>query len=150
MKATFSDLAYQLRPATASDYDALIDLWRTSGSHIEPAGRESREAFSRQLGMYPGTYLVADLGGQVIGVVLGTHDGRKGWINRLAVHPEYRRHGVAAALVTAADADLRRSGMSIVTALVEADNPASAGLFRKLGYHTLPVYYFRKEHPGNG
>ena len=50
-------------------------------------------------------------GDQRVGrVVIGSHDGRKGWINRLAVSPGYRRHGIGAALVDAVIELARRNG----------------------------------------
>ncbi len=143
---------FHIRHAAVQDYDALLDLWRAAGSDVEPAKRESREAFARQLAMFDGLYLVAEVvdegGGRIVGAVLGSHDGRKGWINRLAVDPEYQRRGIGAILVTAVDAAIRAHGITIVCALVESDNAASATLFRQLGYaDNVPVIYFRKPDP---
>ena len=82
---------------------------------------------------------------RIVGVVFGTHDQRKGWINRLAVLPAYRGRGVAKALVWAAEEAIRGHDIEILAALVEPDNAASLGLFRALGYRTdVPVVYFRK------
>ncbi len=134
-----------IRPARAEDYDALIALWHAVGSSIEPEGREAREAFLHQLSRFPDLFLVATDGDRIVGVVLGTHDERKGWISRLAVDPAYQRQGIAAALVTACGTAIRARGIGIVTALVESDNAASVALFRKLGYSDeVRVVYFRK------
>ncbi len=118
---------------------------------IEPQGREGKSAFLQQLDQFPDFYLVATVGERIVGVVLGTHDGRKGWINRLAVHPDDQRRGIASALVSACDKAIRARGISIVAALVESDNAASAALFEALGYREdVPVRYFRKlDHPGS-
>ena len=143
--------SFTIRRATAGDYDDLVALWTVSGSDVELRGRESRPAFLCQLQQFPDLYLVATESQRIVGVVLGTHDGRKGWINRLAVHPDCRRRGIAAALVTACDTAIRGHGIGIVTALVEADNAASAALFEALGYRAdIPVRYFRKTDPPGG
>ena len=138
-----------VRTVTTGDYDELIALWKASGAGFRPRGRESREAFNEQIERFPKLSLVAEDGGRIVGVVLGSHDGRKGWINRLAVLPEYRRRGIAAILVPACDTAIRAQGIEIVAALVESDNPASSALFRKLGYSdAIAVQYFRKlSHP---
>jgi len=137
---------FTLRPARPDDYDAIVELWSAAGSHVDLAARESRHAFTRQLAQFRDLFLVAVEGDRIIGVVLGSHDGRKGWINRLAVHPHHRREGVAAALVTACDTAIRAEEISIVCALVETGNAASAALFRRLGYaDDTPVAYFRKK-----
>jgi len=133
-----------IRPAMASDYDAIVNVWRESGSNVRTSGRERREAFEQQLAAFSDLYLVAEWGGRMVGVVLGSHDHRKGWINRLAVRPEWRRHGVATSLVDACDAAIRARGIEIVCALVEAGNEPSARLFESMGYDQAPVRYFRK------
>ncbi len=138
-------LSLVIRRAKAEDYDQILVLWREAGTEVSGDGRDSRNAFSRQLGHFPDTYLVATDGGRIVGVVLGTHDWRKGWINRLAVLPEYRQGGLASKLVRACEEAIRGLGIEIVTALVEPANTASVKLFQKLGYRTdVPVRYFRK------
>lgn len=136
--------ALVIRPATASDYDQIFVVWEASGLNVCADGRESREAFNRQVAQFPALYLVATDAGRVVGVVLGSHDHRKGWINRLAVLPEYRRRGIASSLVRACDTAIRRFGIEVVSALVEPPNDASFAVFEKLGFDTLRVRYFRK------
>jgi predicted N-acetyltransferase YhbS len=137
--------SWSVRPATDDDYDAIVEVWRRSGMDVRLSGREGRSAYRLQLARFADSYLVAVDGAAVIGVVLGTHDHRKGWSNRLAVHPAYQRRGVAAALVGACESALRRHGLGIVAALVEPDRRTSASLFRSLGYATdVPLTYFRK------
>ena len=151
MSALHTQTSFTIRRAVAADYDALVELWMVSGGDLEIQGRESRAAFLKQLEQFPDLYLVATEGGRIVGVVLGTHDGRKGWINRLAVRPDHRRQGIAAALVTACDMAIRGHGIGIVAALVESDNAPSAALFEALGYRAdVPVRYFRKTDPLGG
>ncbi len=88
---------------------------------------------------------VAEADGQIVGTVFASHDGRKGWINRLAVEPRFRHRGLAQRLIEIAEAALQRAGLTIVAALVEAPNEPSRALFRKLGYQErLDVVYYRK------
>ena len=141
--------AVAIRPARPDDYDEIVRLWQASGLAVSLRGRESREAFHRQLAVFPDLFLVATEGGRIVGSVLGTHDHRKGWINRLAVAPLSRRHGIAVALADACDAAIRAHGIDIVAALVEPENTASRALFERLGYVAdVPVVYFRRRsHP---
>jgi hypothetical protein len=81
-----------VRTLTLEDYDRWMSVWQRAGLHsIRPKGRDSREAFARQFASGTHTMIGLELSGELIGVVLATHDGRKGWINRLSVLPEYRR-----------------------------------------------------------
>lgn len=134
-----------IRCARPEDYDQIICVWSASGLSVRPKGREAREAFCRQLIRFSDLYLVVTDGERIVGVVLGTHDYRKGWINRLAVLPEYRRRGVARALVTACDTAIRAHGIEIVATLIEPDNSASCAVLEEAGYQAdAPVRYYRK------
>ena len=136
-----------VRVLTLADYDRWMAIWQEAGLHsIRPRGRDSCQAFARQLDSGTHTMLGLELSGGLIGVVLATHDGRKGWINRLAIRPEYRRHGYAARLVAEAERVLHAQGISIIAALIETGNDASLTLFRKLGYSELPggIHYVSK------
>ncbi|MFQ5590413.1 MAG: GNAT family N-acetyltransferase [Phycisphaerae bacterium] len=139
-----------IRCAAIDDYDEIVSVWTAAQLSYRPGYRDSETGFRRQLTMFPNLYLVATDGPRVVGVVFGSHDGRKGWINRLAVLPEYRRRGIAAALTVACEKAILAEGIEIIAALVEADNASSCSLFEKLGYQSdVPVRYFRKlSHPG--
>ena len=134
-----------LRRAKPEDYSEIVKVWRASGLSVRLQGRESEEAFRRQLERFSDLYLVAIDGDRIVGVVLGSHDHRKGWINRLAVLPDYRRRGLALALMSACEAAIGAHGIEIVAALVESDNTASHVFFEGLGYRAdVPVRYYRK------
>ena len=135
----------KIRSATAEDYPHILAIWNACGLGISADGRDGPESFERQLAQFRDLYLVATDADRMIGVVLGTHDLRKGWINRLAVLPEYRRMGPASRLVAACDLAVRNLGIEIVTVLVEPTNAGSAALFEKLGYRAdVLVRYLRK------
>ena len=134
-----------IRPLSSADYDAVCAVWRAAELPAKLSGREARCAFVAQVEQFPRTYLGAELDGRLVGVLLGTHDGRKGWINRLAVEPNCRRQGIALDLLGACERALRAAGIEIVAALVEQGNEASCRVFEQAGYLTdVPVHYFRK------
>ena len=141
-----------VRPFRIEDYDGIMSLWAEGGLPLKPQGRDSRENIARQIGLPNVRFFVAEAGegAPVIGTVLATHDGRKGWINRLAVASGSRRKGIGAALVAAAEAWLESQGMEILACLIEGDNAVSMAVFEKLGYkkHTEIIYFAKRKYPG--
>ena len=138
-------MAIRIRPLRRSDYDAMIALFRVCGLNPKTKGRDSLRSFTTQLRRNADWYLGAFDGDRLVGTVLGTHDTRKGWINRLAVDPRYRRRAVAARLVRRCELVLRKNGVDMFAALVEPENKASAAFFRSQGYDILPITYARKK-----
>ncbi len=138
-----------LREMRPEDYDAVIKLWEAAGLPYKPRGRDSRSAIEQQLRLPTAIYLVAELDGQIVGSVLGTHDGRKGWINRVAVHPDHRRKGIARRLVEAVERRCLELGIEIFAALIEDWNETSMKVFARLGYvkHDDIFYYSKRLHP---
>lgn len=135
----------RIRRLRAGDHAGVVDLLGLVGMNPHVRGRESPEAFRRQLRSSRTTYLGAFDGERLVGIVLGTHDSRKGWINRLAVYPEYQRRGIGTRLVRACERGLRAAGMEIFSALIEPGNEASETFFEGLGYEVWQLTYARKK-----
>ena len=134
----------EIRSLGVTDYDAICDVWRAAGVNLRTQGRESHDNFARQMAGGTQTVLGAMIGDQLVGVAVVTHDGRKGWVNRLGVLPDHQRQGVGTALIRASEDLLHRLGLTIVAALVEHGNTASLGLFEHEGYVLNDVYYLTK------
>ena len=134
-----------IRPLTAQDYDAMVAIWQQAGLEYKPAGRDARDAFERQLQLQGDLMLGAEQDGRLAGVLLGSHDGRKAWINRMAVLPELRRQGVAGAMIRGVEAVCSRLGLPVYAALIEQSNTSSRALFESLGYTSLDtIKYYSK------
>lgn len=97
-----------IREMTIADHEALIQLLHeTPGVSVREA--DSLEATARYLDRNQGLSFVATDGAKLVGCVMSGHDGRRGYLQHLAVRPEYRRQGIGAALVQAClDALLER------------------------------------------
>ncbi|MEM3788377.1 MAG: GNAT family N-acetyltransferase [Candidatus Bathyarchaeia archaeon] len=137
----------EIRKITITHYEELVNLWLRAGLPFKPKGRDSREVIARQMSANPEFFLGAFENGRLVGAVIISSDGRKGWINRLAVDPDFRRRGVAKALITEAERVLESHGLKIFCALIEDENEASKRLFRKCGYveHRDIIYFSKRE-----
>jgi ribosomal protein S18 acetylase RimI-like enzyme len=134
-----------IRSFFIEDYDAVTALWIEAGIHYRPRGRESRPSMAKELKSGQAIFLVAVADETIAGVVLGTHDARKGWINRLAVAKEFRRQKVASKLVAAVENSLHELGIEVIACLIEPENSISKTFFSKIGYTKAPVEYYSKK-----
>ncbi len=140
----------EVRELEDRDYDSVFHLWERSGlESLRPKGRDSREEFSKQIQTGRNLVLGLERGKELIGVVVATDDGRKGWINRLVIAEEHQHRGYARHLLAAAESRLAARGLRIISALIEDDNAASLALFQSEGYKLLPSirYLAKKENP---
>lgn len=137
----------EIRPLSIDSYDSMISLWERAGLPSRPKGRDGREEMRKEMERDPDLIFGAFEGEELIGVILGTDDGRKGWINRLAVEQKYRRKSVAIQLIKALERALKKRGRKIICTLVEDWNEASLNLFKNSGYtkHDDILYLSKRE-----
>ncbi|MBX5320624.1 MAG: GNAT family N-acetyltransferase [Candidatus Bathyarchaeota archaeon] len=137
----------KIRRLNINDYWELIRLWSKAGLPFKPKGRDSHGSIAKQMEANPDFFIGAFENEKLIGAVIASCDTRKGWINRLAVDPDFRHRGVAKALIAEAEKALRRRGIRIFCALIENSNSASKELFRKCGYveHHDIIYFSKRD-----
>lgn len=134
-----------IRKMRPEDCEALFDLWDETGLHFKPLGRDRKERIIIEMEGPQACFLVAEDKGSIIGSVLATHDGRKGWINRLAVSPRYRRKGVGERLIREAEEYFSMEDIEIAACLIEQENEPSLSLFRKAGFRLhRDIFYLSK------
>lgn len=112
-----------IRSATAVDIPAVLSLWRDAGA--EPSHTDDPESLGRLIDVDPGSLLVAESEGRIVGSVIAGWDGWRGSIYRLAVDPRLRRAGLGRRLVAEAEARLAEVGARRLQAIVStSDGPA--------------------------
>jgi ribosomal protein S18 acetylase RimI-like enzyme len=121
-----------LRQFEWPDYDAVVAVWTASGRDVL-----ARDELEAKLTRDPELFLVAESDGRIVGVVMGTYDGRRGWILRLGVLPAHRRNGIATRLVDELEHRFRQLRCPKVNLLVMPDNAAGLRFWQALGY--LPL-----------
>lgn len=118
--------APEIRPATASDIEVVIRVWKDAGAH--PTITDDCEGLARLLADAPGSLLVATDAGEVIGTIIAAWNGWRGGIYRIAVASSHRRMGLATTLLRHAIQRLESLGARRIDAFVVADDPL-AGAF---------------------
>jgi GNAT superfamily N-acetyltransferase len=125
-----------ISPCLPEEAQALLDLWARAGVTSSPT--DSIVDLQVVISDPAAHVLVARVENDIIGCVIGTFDGWRGNIYRLAVVPEFRRHGVARQLVSELEEWLSARGAKAINALVEKDHSWATGFWDYVGYDEDP------------
>jgi ribosomal protein S18 acetylase RimI-like enzyme len=132
MRLTMNVSGVSIRQCQVEEVEAVLELWRQADA--TPGVTDNADELRRAITQSPADVLVAEVEGRVVGSIIGTFDGWRGNIYRLAVHPDHRRQGIARALVTEVEKWLAKRGAKRITALVEKDHPWATGFWQAVGY----------------
>lgn len=119
------------------DYEAAYALWRRAGLGIHLRPSDTREEIAKKLTRDPDLFLVAEVGGVIVGTVLGGWDGRRGLVYHLAVDPAHRRQGIGQALMEELERRLVAKGCLRYYLLVAHDNQEAIAFYRQLGWEIM-------------
>jgi len=126
-----TDINY--RNMQIDDYETVVDLWRgCEGLSIRDA--DSRAGVERYLARNPGLSFVAEQGTRIVGSLMAGHDGKRGYIQHLAVAGSARRQGIASGLVARCVDALKAAGIEKSHVHVLKHNPDGNAYWSKLGW----------------
>jgi ribosomal protein S18 acetylase RimI-like enzyme len=134
----------RIRQAGVADAAALAELWRAAGLDDRPADAVAGE-LADMAARNPELLLAAtDDDGRVVGSVIAGFDGRRGWVNRLAVAAERRGEGIARRLMDRVEAELAAKGCRKVNLMVRRDNARVVAFYRQRGFEPDDVVFLGK------
>ncbi len=122
-----------IAPLTEQDLDAVLALWsQTDGVGLNES--DTLEHLRSYLNRNPGLSLVVRDGERIVGAVLCGHDGRRGYLNHLAIQPEYRNRGLGRQLVDTCLASLSSVGILKCNIFLYTNNELGARFWRRGGW----------------
>ena len=114
-------------------YEDVLALWKQcEGVGLSDA--DSRESIQAYLSRNQDMSFVAAIDGRIVGVILAGHDGRRGYIHHLAVHPSSRRQGIARRLVEHSLAALADAGIQKCHIFIFNDNADGIAFWKSDGW----------------
>ena len=123
-----------IRAMTAKDYDQVLALWmKISGFGIRSMD-DSREGVERFLERNPDCSVVAERNGEIIGSILCGHDGRRGCLYHVCVHPDYRKQGIGKNMVVFAMQALKREKINKVCLIAFTVNDIGNAFWKEIGW----------------
>ncbi|MGA2768220.1 MAG: GNAT family acetyltransferase [Candidatus Bathyarchaeia archaeon] len=116
-----------------SEYqDAIVDLWREC--HLIAPQNDPVEDIQKKHDFQPGLFFVALLDEKVIGSVMVGYEGHRGWLNYLAVLPDYQKRGYGRKLVEQAIHELKKLGCLKVNLQIRRSNISAVEFYKRLEF----------------
>ena len=116
-----------------SNYQKVTSLWK-SCEGIGLSCADSQDSMQAYLRRNPGMSFVAKYQNEIVGAVLCGHDGRRGYLHHLAVHPAYRNLGIGRSLVERCVTALRQIGIQKCHLFIFNKNIEGIRFWEKIGW----------------
>ena len=134
-----------IRNMIIDDYEGVYRLWlNTPGMGLNTSD-DSKEGIKKYLERNPNTCFVAENYGEIIGVILSGHDGRRGFIHHTAVKVSKRGSGIGSKLVDTAMSALDKEGINKVALVVYGKNDIGNSFWEKYGFITRDDLVYRNK-----
>ncbi|MFP2506874.1 MULTISPECIES: GNAT family acetyltransferase [Buttiauxella] len=132
----------EIRVFRQDDFEEVITLWERCDL-LRPWNDPEMD-IERKLNHDADLFLVAEVGGEVVGSLMGGYDGHRGSAYYLGVHPEYRGRGIANALLSRLEKKLIARGCPKIQIMVREENELVIGMYERLEYEQQDVMLLGK------
>ena len=124
---------FKIRQFVPSDETSVVQLWSLTFPD-DPLWNESRALIKQKLTTQPELFFVCLDGEELVGTAIAGYDGVRGWVRKVASHPDYRGRGVGKLLMSRAEIALKALGCVELNLQVRAGNDLAAGFYSEIGY----------------
>lgn len=121
-----------IRPFQTEDEASVVSLWQLC--ELTVPWNNPYKDIARKLKVQPELFLVGMLDSLLIATVMGGYDGHRGWINYLAVHPDFQGQGYAQQVMENVESELRKRGCPKINLQIRSGNARVMALYQKLGF----------------
>lgn len=125
-------MQFRIVPFSREFLSELVELWKKCDLVVPQ--NDPVEDIQKKVAFQPRLFFVGLLDGRVIGSIMVGYEGHRGWINYLAVAPEYQRRGYGRRLVQKGIDELRRIGCLKVNLQVRNTNTPVINFYKHLGF----------------
>ncbi len=119
----------EIRDFRPQDVDTLVEILKANQQYGHP-DIDGPEAMLRVHECQAAEFLVAEVGGKVVGMIRGTYDGSRAVIYLASVHPDHQRHGIGRALVMEIAQRFKDRGGGSIAVIV----PGDAAFWKKMNF----------------
>ncbi len=123
-----------IREMKIEDYEEVSRLWHSIPGFAIRSIDDSLMGVDRFLKRNPGLSVVAQDGGRIVGSILCGHDGRRGCLYHVCVHPEHRRKRIGTRMVVFAMEKLKDEGVNKVSLIAFTRNDIGNAFWKTIGW----------------
>jgi ribosomal protein S18 acetylase RimI-like enzyme len=121
-----------IRAFRVEDTKEVIELWRRCDL-LRPWNDPEKD-IQRKLKVQSDRFLVGTQDGRIVASVMAGYDGHRGYLNYVAVDPDFQRLGLGRAIVEAAERLLAADGAPKINLNVRTTNEQVIAFYKSLGY----------------
>lgn len=131
-----------IREFQEEDAAAVVALWQACGL-VKP-WNDAYKDIQRKLTVGRELFLVGEIDGRIAATIMGGYEGHRGWVNYLAVHPDYRRQGYGRFLMDTVESKLLARGCPKINLQIRESNLDVIRFYEAIGYKQDKVVSFGK------
>jgi len=114
------------------DRDQVIELWRKCDL-VVPWNDPAKD-IERKLKVDPELFIVGVINNVIVATAMGGYEGHRGWVNYLAVDPEYQGQGLGRKMMEELERELKDMGCPKINLQVRNSNQGAIKFYQNIGY----------------
>jgi len=118
-----------VRDFKVEDSDVLVEILKANQQYGHPE-LDGPEAMSQVQKCLASEFLVAEEGGQAVGLIRGVFDGSRAIIYLASVHPDYQRQGIGTSLLREITQRFKERGAKAILVTI----PGEAAFWKRFGF----------------
>ena len=120
------------RPFTIDDFEDVTALWVRAGIRLTLS--DEFPEIEKMLVRNPDTCFLGCSEGHIVAAVMGSWDGRRGFVHHLAIEPRLHGRGFGRLMLSELERRFREMNVVKMTFFIEKSNIDVVKFYEKLGY----------------
>jgi ribosomal protein S18 acetylase RimI-like enzyme len=112
--------------------NSVIELWKHCNLLVKQ--NNPKVDIKEKMNFQPDLFFLGFLKKKLVSSIMIGYDGHRGWINYLAVHPNFQRNGIGTIMMDFATKKLLELGCQKINVQVRNSNRFAVNFYQKIGF----------------
>ncbi|MHC4882844.1 MAG: GNAT family acetyltransferase [Planctomycetota bacterium] len=121
-----------IRKYKETDLKDVVDIWKRCNL-VVPWNHPETD-IKIKMDFQPDLFLVGEIDSRLVATVMAGFEGHRGWINYLAVLPEFRRQGIGRKLMEEAEKRLHKLNCPKINLQIRSSNKDVIDFYKSIGF----------------